>query len=57
MCELAAEEVTEDLGISVWVGWETGSAIDTILVQDAQTAKVLIARIVVVCEGEGVVAV
>lgn len=57
MCELAAEDVAEDLGVAMRMCGETASAINAILIEDSQTAEVLVSRVVVVGEGEGVVCV
>ena len=55
MRELSAEDVAEDLGVTVGVRREAGLGGDTVFVQDAEGAERHGCGIVVVCEGEGVV--
>jgi len=57
MCQFAAEDIAEDFGISMRMGWEALASIYSIFVQNPQTSKVLEARIVVISETEGMVAV
>jgi len=57
MRQFAAQDVTEDLRISVRVCWESLTSIDAVLVQDSQTAKILELGIVVVGKTECVVTV
>ncbi len=57
MCQLAIENIAEDLGVSVRVGGEAGAACYPILVQYSQTSEVLELGVVVVCKAEGVVGV
>jgi hypothetical protein len=46
--ELAAEDVAEDLGVAVRVGRKAGLWSDTVFIEDANGAKVLESRGVVV---------
>ena len=55
--QLAIEDVAEDLCVAVRMRREALSTIDSILIEDSQTAEVLEFRVVVVCEREGVVGV
>lgn len=55
MCQLPTKNVGEDLGIAMGMCWEPLSCVDSVLIQDSQTAKVLIFRVVVIGEAEGVV--
>lgn len=55
MRKFAAEDVAEDLGIAMGVGWKAILTTDAILIEHAQRAKVLELGIVVVCEAESVI--
>jgi hypothetical protein len=55
MCQLSVQDITEDFGIAMRMCWEASACVDTVFVEDSQTAKVLKSRIVVVCEAECVV--
>jgi len=57
MCQLAIEDVAEDLGVAVRMGREAGATCDSVFIEDSQTAKVLELGVVVVCKAEGVVGV
>ena len=57
MCQFATKDIAEDLGISMRVCWESTAAVNTIFVEDSQTAKVLKLGIVIVCKAEGMVSV
>lgn len=57
MRELAGEDVGEDFEVAVRVRGEAGGGRDAVFVQDAQGAEVLVGGVVVLGEGEGVVAV
>lgn len=50
--QLAAEDIGKDLGIAMRMGREAAATIDAVLVEDSQTAEVLISWIVVICETE-----
>ena len=52
--ELSAEDVAEDLGVAVWVGWKSVPGGHAVFVEDAQTAEVVEAVVVVIGEAEGV---
>lgn len=55
--QFAVQDVGEDLGVTVGVGWEAVLGVDSVFIEDSQTAKVLELGIVVVGEAEGMVGV
>lgn len=57
MCQFPAEDVTEDLSISMRMCWESGGGCNAVFVEYTQAAEVLEALVGVLCEGECVVGV
>ena len=56
VCQLAVEDVADDLHVAVAVRAEAAARSDPVLVDDAQVAEAHVARIVVVGEREAVLA-
>lgn len=55
--ERAIEDVAEDFHVAVRMGGEAGTWGDDILIDNAEAAEAHVGGIIIICEGEGVVAV
>lgn len=55
MCQFAIEDVAEDLGVAVRMGWEAGATCDSVLIEDSQRSEILKFWIVIVCKAEGMI--